>query len=412
VAGKEESVSYEPAETMADTAFDPEFLEAMPDRRVIEMQNVDGIMQMRPYQGECVDTCFEAWREFDAIMIVLATGLGKTIVAADIINRWPEHVGRVLFIAHMQELIFQAQDKIGLHTDERPSIEMGMYSEGQEGHELLDKSKCLVASIQTMTRRMKRFDPKNFSLIIIDEFHHAGAQTYRRLWEYFKTGNPHIKMLGITATPYRGDNVSLGCIAEHCPFEMGIREGIDEGWLVPIEQQYIVVDHLDFSKCRTVAKDLNEGDLEEAMMGEQVTEEMTEEQRLEVLAKQERMLHSIAAPTVREPQGRATLVFCVTCAHAERMAEVLRRYPGVTAEVLLGTTPADERADRIDRFNSHRLQMLVVVGCYRGIRRPERRSGGNGTEDQETGPLCADDRAWHAPATGDSRTIRHARVAA
>jgi superfamily II DNA/RNA helicase len=75
------------------------------------------------------------------------------------------------------------------------------------------------------------------------------------------------------------------------------------------------------------------------------------------------MLHAMAAPTVKESQGRATLMFCVTCAHAERMAEVLRRYPGVTAEVLLGTTPADQRRDMIARFKSNRLQILVVVGC-------------------------------------------------
>ncbi len=352
-------------DTAIDTeiSFDPEVIDMMPDRPLIEMQDVNGNMTMRPYQVECVDACFESWRDYDALMVVLATGMGKTVCAADIINRWPVQCGRILFIAHMQELIFQAQDKIGLHTEERPSIEMGIHRESTDGHDLLDRSKCLVASIQTMNKRMQKFDPKNFGLVIIDEFHHAGAATYRRLWDYFKTGNPHIKMLGITATPYRGDNISLGCLAEHCPFEMGIREGIDEGWLVPIEQTYIVVEHLDFSACRTVAKDLNEGDLEEVVMGGKVQDGMTDEERLAILEKQERMLHAMAAPTVEEAQGRTTLFFCVTVAHAERMAEVLRRYPGVTAEVLVGTTPADERADRIARFKNGALQILVVVGC-------------------------------------------------
>ena len=194
-------MTYTPEETFADTAFDPEVLDAMEYRQHVEPEAVDGIIRMRPYQVECVDACFEAWREWDSLMIVLATGLGKTIVAADIVNRWPTAFGRILFIAHMQELIFQAQDKIGLHTDERPSIEMGMYRESDNGHELLDRSKCLVASIQTMNKRMKKFDPRNFGLVIWDEFHHAGAATYRRLWDYLKAGNPHIRSLGITATP-------------------------------------------------------------------------------------------------------------------------------------------------------------------------------------------------------------------
>ena len=74
-------------------------------------------------------------------------------------------------------------------------------------------------------------------------------------------------------------------------------------------------------------------------------------------------MHRIAAPSIRESQGRATLVFCVTCDYAERLAEILRRYPGVTAETVLGTTPADVRADRVARFKNNQLQMLVVVGC-------------------------------------------------
>lgn len=333
----------------------------IPERPLILPDDVQGILTMRPYQVDCVDACYEAWRDYDAIMAVLATGLGKTVIASDIIHRWPVDAGRILFIAHMQELIFQAHEKIGLHTDERPSIEMGMYSESQDGHPLLDRSKCLVASIQTMNKRMEKFNPKDFGLVVMDEFHHAGAVTYRKLWKYLKDGNPGLKLLGITATPYRGDNITLGCIAEHCCFEMCIREGIDEGYLVPIQQQYIVIDNLDFSACKTVAQDLNQGDLEAAMMGATVEDGMTDEQRREALEKQERMLHAIAVPTIRESNGRSTLLFCVTVAHAERMAEVLRRYPGVTAEVLVGTTPPDERESIVSRFRAGTIQILVLV---------------------------------------------------
>src|SRR3990167_3472208 len=351
------------AELLTEPTFDVAEIDAMPERPQIIPQAGEGMMALRPYQIEAVDSAFEAWRDYDALLMVLATGLGKTVLSADIIMRWPEDGGRVLFVAHMRELIFQARDKIELHTDERPSIEMGIHREGTEGHGILDRSKCLVASIQTLTKRMKNLDPMDFGLIFVDEFHHAGAETYRRMWEYFKTGNPAIKLIGLTATPYRGDNVSLGCIAEHCCFEMGIREGIDEGWLVPIHQKYIVVDQLDFSACRTVAKDLNESDLEHAMMGGEVNDGMTEAERLDALEKQERMLHAVAGPLVTESQGRTTLLFCVTVQHATRMAEVLRRHPGVSAECIFGHTPDQEREDRVKDFKAGRLQILCVVGC-------------------------------------------------
>lgn len=338
---------------------EPEILEAD-----IVPLDVNGVLRLRDYQVQAVDSVFESFREYDALILVLATGLGKTIVSADVMLRWPEPAGRVLFIAHVQELITQAQDKIDIHTTYRPAIEMGINRGETNNTALLHKSRFVVASIQTLTRRKELFDPTEFGLIIIDECHHAVADSYRKVLKYFQEYNEDIKILGITATPYRGDNLSLASFAQHCCFEMGIREGIDEGYLVPILQKYIVVDGLDFSACRTVAKDLNEGDLEDVMMGGAVEEGMSDEERLQALQRQEQMLHRVAAPTVKESQGRPTLVFCVTVAHAQRMAEVLRRYPGITAEVVHGKTPWEERTRLVDQFKAGIIQMLVGVGVF------------------------------------------------
>ena len=320
-----------------------------------------GMMRLRDYQNEATDCVYEAWQEYNAVMAVLATGLGKTVLAAEVIIRWPG-TKRILFLAHVRELIHQAKEKIGLHTDETPAVEMGMESELREDRRIVKQSQVLVASIQTFSRRKHKFCASDFDLVIIDEFHHASANTYRAIWAWLQAGNPNIKLLGITATPDRADGTSLACIAEHCAFDMGIREGIDDGWLVPIRQQYIVVDGLDFSKCRTLAKDLNEKDLEETMMGGVATDDMTPEQRQEILEKQERMMHAVAVPAIQEAQGRQGLVYCVTVNHAERMAEIFRRYPGVTAELIHGGTPHDERLDLMNRFKGGSLQWLVNVG--------------------------------------------------
>lgn len=342
-----------------EDAIDAHEVEALPDLE--PKAGGLGILKMRPYQTEAVDCIYESWREHDAVVVVLATGMGKTVVAAETILRWPG-VGRILVIAHVQELIYQARDTIARHTDDIPSIEMGMHSEVRDGHPVLDRSRVLVASIQSLGKRLKKFRPDDFDVIIVDEFHHAASDSYRRLWDWLKTGNPLIKLLGITATPNRADGTSIACIAQHCAFKMGIREGIDGGWLVPIRQKYIVVDGLDFSKCHTVAKDLNQGDLEEAMLGAVENDSMTPEELQEAIEKQEAMLHRVAAPTVKEAEGRSGIVYCVTVAHAEKMAEVLRRYPGVTAELVHGGTPDQERKELLKRFKSGALQFLVNVG--------------------------------------------------
>ena len=218
-----------------------------------------------------------------------------------------------------------------------------------------------------MRKRKHKYDPKKFDLLIIDEAHHAGgAKTYRALVQWLLEGNPDAKVLGITATPDRADGISMRSVFDHCAFEMGIREGIDEGWLVPIKQRYFVVDELDFSACRTTKKsgesDFREEDLEGVMLGGKADDEMDPEERQRLLEQQEKMLHRVAAPTVREANGRCGIVYCVTVEHARRMAEVFRRYPGVTAELVHGGTPEKERDELLTKFKAGNLQFLVNVG--------------------------------------------------
>lgn len=317
-----------------------------------------GMMRLRDYQCEAVDCIYESWIEHDALVAVLATGLGKTVVFSEVIIRWPG-TGRILVLAHVQELILQAQKSIAYHTDQGVAIEMNIQ---RDKNHFGGKANVLVASVQTFGKRLEQFSPSDFDVLIIDEFHHAASPTYRRVWNWLKEGNPDAKLLGVTATPNRADNTSLACVADVCAFQMGIREGIDLGWLVPIQQKYVVVDELDFSKCRTLAKDINEKDLESAMMGGEAVEGMSEEERLALVEKQERMLHAVAAPAVKEAAGRQGIVYCVTVAHAERMAEILRRYPGVSAELIHGGTPTGDRKQLFNQFKGGHIQFLVNVG--------------------------------------------------
>ena len=327
-----------------------------------------GYFELRPYQGDAVTAAFESLNEVQSTLLVLPTGAGKTVCFAEMALRWPDDMGRVLVIVHRYELADQAQEKVGLHLGEQTSIEMGSRREATEhGHSFLDRAKVLVTSVQTMSKekRQARFKPEDFGLIIIDEAHHATSKSYRQVIEYF-AANPQLRIVGVTATPKRHDQAAMGDIFHDCCYEMTIQDAVEQGWLVDIEQRLVVVEGLDFSKCRTTAGDFNEKDLANQLLPGGVIDksgELTDVQR-EQIEQQEKMLHAVVSPTISESQGRPTIVFAVTKSHAERLTEIFCRHPGVTAEFVIDSTPPEERKQIIDRFKSGQTQILVGVGVF------------------------------------------------
>ncbi len=293
---------------------------------------------IRPYQHSAIDGTFRAFEKFDSTLLVMPTGTGKTTVFVTIGQRWPAPQ-RVLVIAHREELIQQAAERVERLTGQWPGIEMACDKVDQN-----DPCKWVVSSVQTLSRetRLCKFEPSQFGLVIVDEAHHAVASTYRRVLGHFQR-NRDCKTLGVTATPLRADALAMEQVFQSVAYNYGIEQAADEGWLVPVRQQVVRVDGLDFSKVRTTAGDLNEGDLE-------------------AILNEEKILHRVAAPTVELAGNLPTLVFCVTVAHAEKMAEILRRYKPGSAEFVCGTTPKEDRRRIIGDFRSGRLQFLCNVG--------------------------------------------------
>lgn len=335
----------------------------------LPMETHSGILTLRDYQIEAVFGIYRHLHQRRSTLAVLATGLGKTVIAAEVAALWPPENGRVLFLAHRKELIEQGAASIGLHIDDACGIEMGSQSESRNQDGWAGLGKVLVGSVQTLCRanRLKPYRPEDFGLVITDEAHHATATTYRRIYGHFQQ-NENCRFLGITATPDRADEEKLGQIFETVAYKKDILDGINDGWLVPIRQKYIQVQELDFSNCRTTAGDLNERDLERAMAGANADEigdeshELTADE-LEARQRQEKMLHAVADPTIREANGRPGIVFCVTVDHAEKLAEVMRRY-GVTAETVTQGTSPEMRTDHIAAFKRGSLQFLVGVGVF------------------------------------------------
>lgn len=302
-------------------------------------------MKLRPYQLGFVDGVFEQFARHTSTLGVMATGLGKTVCFAHCIRRACKQTGkRAMVIAHREELIYQAADKIEAIIGERPDIEMASQHANESG--IHGKAQVVVASKDTLRvkKRLERFNPGDFCLLTTDEAHHAVAKSYKKIYDYFHR-NPDLKHLGVTATPDRADEAALGKVYESVAFEYGINDGISDGWLVPIRQTSVTVDGLDYSKIHTVAGDLNKKELAEVL-------------------EAEKSVHEIASPAIDIVDDRKALVFAHTLKQAEQLCDVINRHRPNSARWVSGMTPKDDRRYLLDNYAAGGFQYLVNVGVF------------------------------------------------
>ncbi len=299
-------------------------------------------MILRPYQSDASDAIFVEWQTHDSTLVVMPTGGGKTVLFADVIRRvFPR---RALVLAHREELVFQARDKIRRVTGLRADVEMGDY---RAAVGLCDSARVIVSTIQTQCSggdgggRMAKFDPMRFGVLIIDEAHHATSASYRRVIEYYRT-NRKLKILGVTATPDRADEEALGQVFQSVAFDYEVLDAIHDGWLVPIEQQMVHVEGLDYSSIRTTAGDLNGGDLAAVLEAEKNLQQMT-------------------AASLQIIGQRRALVFTASVKAAETTAEIFNRHRADMAAWVCGKTDKDERRSVLAAFAAGKVQ--VVCNC-------------------------------------------------
>lgn len=300
-------------------------------------------MKLRPYQLAAVDAVYEAWQNASSTLIVQPTGTGKTVTFAEVIRRKPH--GRAMVLAHREELIRQAQQKIHRVTNAMPDVEMG---EHKASSNLFTRSDVVVSSVQTQLAgcggqgRMTRFKPADFSVLILDECHHFVSPHWRKVIQYYRQ-NPNLKVLGVTATPDRADEAALGEIFDTVAFDYDLPEAIHDGWLVPIQQRAVFVENLDLSNVRTTAGDLNEGDLARALLDD-------------------RTLDGVVHPTLELAGERRTLIFATGVFHAAKLVGRLNGHRDGIARLVTGKTPKDERAMLFREYAAGRFQFLVNIG--------------------------------------------------
>lgn len=334
-------------------------------------------MQLRHYQTEAIEAILSRYSAGDQrTIIVMSTGCGKTIIFAHLAKMFHDNkLGRILVLTHRQELLEQACAKLKTITGIQPDVEKAEKFSTETGFDE-HKNPIVVASVQSLIsgkngeRRMHRFKPSEYGLVICDEVHHGISKSFSDCINYF-CQNPKLKFLGVTATADRLDGEDLGQIFQSVAYEYQLDRAIADGYLVPIRQRRVYIDGLDFSLCKTTAGDVNQGDLEEAMMFEKPLHGVAYATIETACGLEKDSLRNIAEEPdaektflemVKNHPPKKTLVFCVTVAHAERMAEIFHRWIPDSSESISGDLPADERATRLKWFHDGDIAFLCGVG--------------------------------------------------
>ena len=236
-----------------------------------------GELILRDYQKEClekIDRCAKG-----AYLVSMATGLGKTVIFSHIKRR-----GRVLVLSHREELVYQPVK----YYDCPCGIEKAeSRSNGEQ---------VVLASVQTLIKRLDRFSPYDFDVIITDEAHHAAAPSYKKIYAYFK---PRLH-IGFTATPNRGDKVRLDDVYEDIIFERNLRWGIEHDYLTDVKCLRVKVSY-DLSSVRRRMGDFVQDDLAKAVDNDFFNDEIAE--------------------AYRKFANGQTLIFASSVAHAENIAK-------------------------------------------------------------------------------------------
>ena len=287
----------------------------------------------RPYQYEAVAALLAATaRGVQRPLLVLPTGTGKTIVFALLVQR---RGGRSLILAHRDELIQQAVDKLCLVD---PTLELGVVQAARDEH----TAPTVVASVQTLSRRTRlaRLVP-DFQTIVIDEAHHAPAPTYRRILDYcraWRADGPLV--VGVTATPERGDRQSLRDVFDRIVYQKTLLEMMQAGYLVDLRALQVLLQ-ADFDALRTQQGDFVEAELESLLLAANAPAQ-------------------VLAAFQAHAADRKALLFTPTVALAYAMAATFRT-AGISAEALDGTTPLATRRAILQRL--HTGETRVVANC-------------------------------------------------
>lgn len=344
------------------------------------MATASSVPSLRPYQLEQLEAIATAWEGgTNRVLVKAPTGTGKTVTFAAMpkfprlrrmIDRYPQRGAFMLVIAHREELLDQAAEKI-------QSANPGLVVDIEQGDRYATRySNVVIASIQTLAavkfRRLHRLlRDHTFRLVVIDEAHHAAAASYRtalvhlgflppadasdvenieapvfddvavmeqELASWDKRAPKDRLLMGCTATPNRSDAIGLGCVFQTIAYSYALKQAIDDGWLVPITP-WVIESDISLDNVGMTAGDFNQKQLAEAV-------------------NQSRRNELALAAWQDHGEGRQTLAFTVDVAHAHEMARVFQA-AGEPAMAISGETPKQERRTYLQAFRDRRIRQLM-----------------------------------------------------
>lgn len=284
------------------------------------------MFELRPYQAEAKQAILAAWDEgYRKTLLVLPTGCGKTVVFSSVTENQVNKGHRVLIMAHRGELLDQAADKL------KEASGLDSVLEKAESTSLGSFIPVTVGSVQSLAqeKRLARFPNDYFQDIIVDEAHHCLSDSYKRVLDHF----PDANILGVTATPDRGDMKNLGEFFDSKAYEYSMTEAIREGYLCPIKAQMIPLE-LDIADVGISSGDFSAGEIGHAL---------------------EPYLHQIAAEMATYCQGRKTVVFLPLIATSQKFCAMLND-AGLRAAEVNGNS--DDRSEVLADFEAGKYDVL------------------------------------------------------
>lgn len=284
------------------------------------------MFELRPYQAEAKQAILAAWDEgYRKTLLVLPTGCGKTVVFSSVTENQVNKGHRVLIMAHRGELLDQAADKL------KEASGLDSVLEKAESTSLGSFLPVTVGSVQSLAqeKRLARFPNNYFQDIIVDEAHHCLSDSYKRVLDHF----PNANILGVTATPDRGDMKNLGEFFDSKAYEYSMTEAIREGYLCPIKAQMIPLE-LDIADVGISSGDFSAGEIGHAL---------------------EPYLHQIASEMANYCRGRKTVVFLPLIATSQKFCAMLND-AGLRAAEVNGNS--DDRSEVLADFEAGKYDVL------------------------------------------------------
>ena len=292
-------------------------------------------MLLRPYQEAAVNDACKALDKHGNTIVVAPTGAGKTIMLSALVGERYKDGKKILVMQHRDELVDQNKSKFErINPYITTSIVNGTVK-NWDGN-------TIFSMVQTISRERNLRDRPKFDMIVVDESHHAAADTYLKVINAVKEDNPDAEIVGFTATPNRGDGKGLRSVFNNCSHQIEITTLIREGFLVPPKSY--VIDCGVGDQLNKVSRKGNDFDMEqvEAIMNHKVIND------------------KVVTEWMDHADGRKTVVFCSTIKHAEDLLESFVEYD-VDAKLVTGDTPKDERAETLHELAYGDLEVVVNV---------------------------------------------------